>query len=139
MVIKAIKEEKISEKEACNVLMKKPQQLWIYNIGDVKPSKRREDQYYCFIDYKLDDDRIFGISYSFYLNNNGEFQCNTSSKLYNLMKGFLNLNPFSTVALTFDENDINETLLDKVFIASVKIESVGSKNYLYITCDKVIG
>ena len=138
MVIKPIKKEKITEKDACSILMKEPQQLQIFNIGDVKPSKRKQNQYYCFVDYKLGDDKTFGISYSFYLNDSGEYECSSSSKLYNLMRGFLNLNPFSTVGLSFDAEDIRETLLNKVFLASVKIESVGGKNYPYITCDKVI-
>lgn len=137
MAIKPIKKEKINEKEACSILMKKPQELKIFNIGNVKPSKRKQNQYYCFIDYKLGDDKTFGISYSFYLKD-GEYECSSSSKLYNLMKGFLDLNPLSTVGLTFNADDIRETLLNKVFLASVKIESVGGKNYPYITCEKVI-
>ena len=74
---------------------------------------------------------------SFYLED-GKFKCGTSSKLYNLMKGFLDLNPLTCVGLTFDKSDIDETLLNKKFIASAFVQSVGGKNYPYIVCEKVI-
>lgn len=130
--------QKINEKEACAILLKEKQELHVINIDSVKESTRQENQYYCYVDFEMKDGTQFGVGYSFYLNG-GKFKCGNSSKLYNLMKGFLDLNPLTSVGLTFDESDISETLLNKKFIASVKVESIGGKNYPYIICEKVIG
>lgn len=129
--------KKITEKDACSILMKEKQKLLIYNIGEIKKSTRKENQYYCFIDFEMMDGTKFGASYSFYLQD-GLFKCGTSSKLYNLLKGFLDLNPLNDVGLTFNESDIDATLKNKVFLASAMVQSVGGKNYPFIVCEKVI-
>lgn len=128
---------KIKEDDACAILMKEKQELHIVNIGDIKESTRKENQFYFYIDFEMKDGTQFGASYSFY-NDNGVFKCGTSSKLYHLMKGFLNLNPLTCVGLTFDKSDIDDALLNKKFIASSVVQSVGGKNYQYIICEKVI-
>lgn len=87
-------------------------------------------------DFEMEDGTQFGASYSFYRDN--EFKCGTSSKLYHLLEGFLDLNPLTDIGLTFNEPDIRETLLGKKFIASAIVQSVGGKNYPYIICEKVI-
>ena len=138
MSIEIIKNKKINEKEACDILRNNPQAVHIYNVGEVKPSNRKQNQYYCFVDYKLSDGRVFGVSYSFNFKD-GKFECSTSSKLYYLMKGFLTLDTSSSIGLSFDEEDIRETLLNKVFIPSIQMATFGIKNYPYITCDEVIG
>lgn len=135
MVIKILK--KINEKEACSLLMKEEQVLSIINIDEIKESTRKENQYYFYVDYEMEDGVQFGVSYTF-SSENGLFKCRTSSKLYFLLKGFLDLNPLTDVELTFNESDITETLLNKKFIASSIIQSVGGKNYPYIICKKVI-
>ncbi len=137
MAIEIIKKNKINEKEACKMLMENPQTLYIYNVGDVRPSTRKENQYYCYVDFRMEDGTFFGISYSFN-SKNGKFECGTSSKLYALMSGFLQLNPFTSNGLSFDAHDISETLLNHEFLASVKFESIGGRNYPYITCERVI-
>lgn len=128
---------KISEKDACSILMKKEQELEVINIDEIKESTRQENQYYMYVDFKMEDGTQFGASYSFYFED-GVFKCGTSSKLYYLMKGFLNLNPLTCVGLTFDKADIDEVLENKKFIASAIVQSVGGKNYPYIVCKKVI-
>ena len=135
MAISVLK--KITEKDACSILMKQKQQLSVVNIGEIKPSTRKENQYYFYVDFEMEDGTQFGASYSFY-GENGLFKCGTSSKLFYLMKGFLNLNELDCVGLTFDKSDIDNTLKDKKFVASAIVQSVGGKNYPYIVCKKVI-
>lgn len=135
MAIEVLK--KITEKDACGILMKDKQQLSVVDIGEIKESTMKENQYYCYVDFEMNDGTQFGVSYSFYLQD-GLFKCGTSSKLYYLLKGFLDLNPLTDVGLTFDESDIAEILENKKFIASVIVQSVGGKNYPYLVCEKVI-
>lgn len=136
MAINVLK--KINEKDACSILMKNKQELCVVNIDEIKESTRKENQYYCYVDFEMKDGTQFGASYSFY-QEDGMFKCGTSSKLFHLMKGFLNLNELDCVGLTFDKSDISETLKDKKFMASAIVQSVGGKNYPYIICEKVIG
>ena len=135
MAINVLK--KIDEKDACSILMKQEQELCVVNIDEIKESTRKENQYYCYVDFEMKDGPQFGASYSFY-QEDGMFKCGTSSKLFHLMKGFLNLNELDCVGLTFDKSDISETLKDKKFMASAIVQSVGGKNYPYIICEKVI-
>ena len=135
MAISVLK--KISEKDACAILMNQEQELHVVNIDEIKESTRKENQYYCYIDFEMKDGTQFGASYSFY-GEDGLFKCGTSSKLYYLLKGFLDLNPLTDIGLTFDKADIDATLKDKKFIASAIVQSVGGKNYPYIVCNKVI-
>lgn len=135
MAISVLK--KITENDACGILIEKKQELLVVNIDEIKKSTRKENQYYCYIDFEMEDGTRFGASYSFYLQD-GLFKCGTSSKLYYLLKGFLNLNPLTDVGLTFDKSDIDDALLNKKFLASAVVQSVGGKNYPYIICEKVI-
>ena len=135
MAIEVLK--KITEKDACSILMKKQQQLLVVNVDEIKPSTRKENQYYVYVDFEMEDLTQFGASYSFYLED-GKFKCGTSSKLYYLLKGFLDLNPLTDVGLTFTKDDIAEMLENKLFLASAIVQNVGGKNYPYIVCEKVI-
>ena len=136
MAINVLK--KITEKDACSILLKQEQELTVVNIDEIKESTRQENQYYCYVDFEMEDGTQFGASYSFYLQD-GLFKCGTSSKLYCLLKGFLDLNPLTDIGLTFDKSDIDSTLKDKKFVASAVVQSVGGKSYPYIVCKKVIG
>ena len=129
--------KKITEYDACSMLMKQRQELFVFNVGDIKPSKDTENQYYFYVDYEMKDGTKFGVSYSFYLED-GMFKCGTSSKLFNLMKGLLNSNPLTDNTLDFKDGDIAETLLNKKFLASAIVQSVGGNNYPYIVLEKVI-
>lgn len=129
--------KKIKEYDACSILMEKKQELGIVNVGEIKPSKDKENQYYCYIDYVMKDGTKFGVSYSFYLED-GLFKCGTSSKLYNLMKGLLDSNPLTDDTLDFKDGDIAETLLNKKFLASAIVQNIGGNNYPYIVLEKVI-
>lgn len=135
MAIEVLK--KINEKDACSILIKKEQELSVVRIDNVKESTRKENQYYLYVDFEMEDGTQFGVSYSFYLED-GLFKCGTSSKLYHLLKGFLDLNPLTDIGLTFNKSDIDETLTNKKFLASAIVQSVGGKNYPYIICEKVI-
>lgn len=135
MAIEVLK--KITEKDACSILLNEKQELVVINIGDIKESTRKENQYYLYVDFEMKNGTQFGVSYSFYLED-GLFKCGTSSKLYHLLKGFLDLNPLTDVGLTFNESDIAETLENKKFLASAFVQSVGGKNYPYLVCKKVI-
>lgn len=135
MAISVLK--KINEKDACSILIKEKQELVVLDITDIKESTRKENQCYVYVDFEMEDGTQFGVPYSFYCND-GVFKCGTSSKLYYLLKGFLDLNPLTDVGLTFDKSDICATLKDKKFIASCVVQSVGGKNYPYIVCEKVI-
>ena len=64
MVIKILK--KINEKEACSLLMKEEQVLSIINIDEIKESTRKENQYYFYVDYEMEDGVQFGVSYFFF-------------------------------------------------------------------------
>lgn len=135
MAIEVLK--KITEKDACSILINNKQELLVLNIGEIKESTRKENQYYLYVDFEMENGTQFGVSYSFYLQD-GLFKCGTSSKLYHLLKGFLNLNPLTDVGLSFKESDIVETLKNRKFIASAIVQSVGGKNYPYLVCEKVI-
>lgn len=129
--------KKIKEYDACSILLKEKQELFVFNVGDIKPSKDKENQYYCYVDYEMKDGTKFGVSYSFYLQD-GFFKCGTSSKLFNLLKCLLNSNPLTDDTLDFKKDDIVETLLNKKFLATAIVQNVGGKNYPYIVLEKVI-
>lgn len=138
MAIKISK--KISEHDACNILLKEKQELLVFNVSEIKKStkeKARENQYYCHIDYKMKDGTKFGVSYTFYLIGD-MFKCGTSSKLFNLMKGLLDSNPLTDDDMEFEKNDIAETLLNKKFVASAIVQNIGGKNHPYIVLEKVV-
>ena len=44
MAISVLK--KINEKDACSILMKEKQEVSIVNVDEIKPSTRKENQYY---------------------------------------------------------------------------------------------
>ena len=132
------KNKKIKEQEACEILYENPQCLRIFNVSRIRPSKRRAGQFYCFIDFRMEDGTTFGISYSFNRNNDKYF-CGASSKLYNLMSGFMGLNPLNDTAFRFEDvDDIEQVLLHKNFFASIKIVNIGGKAYPFIICERVI-
>lgn len=138
MAIKISK--KITEYDACSILLKEKQELLVVNVGKIKKStkeKAKDNQYYFYVDYEMEDGTQFGVSYSFYLED-GLFKCGTLSKLFNLMKGLLDSNPLTDKTLDFKDGDIAETLLNKKFVASAIVQSVGGKNYPYIVLEKVI-
>lgn len=135
MAIEVLK--KINEKDACSRILHNPQRLCIVNIDDIKESTKKKNQYYCYIDFEMEDGTQFGASYSFY-KENGLFKCGTSSKLFYLMKGFLDLNELECVGLTFDKSDIDETLLNKKFNASAFVQNVGNEKYIYLMCEMVV-
>ena len=129
--------KQISDEDACSFLMKKEQKLEIVNVDEIKESTRKENQYYFYVDFEMEDGTKFGTSYSFY-KEDGVCKCGTSSKLYYLLKGFLDLNPLTDIGVTFNESDIAEILENKKFIASAIVQNVGGKNYPYLVCKKVI-
>lgn len=137
MAIKISK--KIKEYDACSILMKQKQELFVFNVGEIKPSKSKdkENQYYCYVDYEMEDGTKFGVSYSFYLED-GFYKCGTSSKLFNLLKSLLNSNPLTDNTLDFKKNELDETLLNKKFLASAIVQNIGGKNYPYIVLEKVV-
>ena len=138
VMVMAIKiSKKITEYDACSILLKEKQELFVVNVGDIKPSKDKENQYYFYVDYEMKDGTTFGVSYSFYLED-GLFKCGTLSKLFNLMKGLLDSNPLTDKTLDFKDGDIAETILNKKFLASAIVQTVGGKNYPYIVLEKVI-
>ena len=51
MAINVLK--KINEKDACSILMKEKQELFVVNVDEIKPSTRRENQYYCYVDFEI--------------------------------------------------------------------------------------
>ena len=62
--------KKITEKDACSILLKEKQELLVVNVSEIKKStkeKAKENQYYCHIDYEMEDHTKFGVSYTFYL------------------------------------------------------------------------
>lgn len=134
----SIGNKKIKEQEACEILYDNPQILRIFNISPIRPSKRRNGQFYCFVDFKMGDGTIFGISYSFNFKN-GKYVCGASSKLYALMMGFMDINLLTTKALSFDDiGDIKDILDGKEFIPSIKLENIGGNIRPYIICEEVI-
>lgn len=138
MVIKISK--KITEKDACSILLKEKQELTVVNISEIKKSTKGNDdgnKYYFHIDYEMNDGTKFGVSYTFYLIDD-VFKCGTLSKLFNLMKGLLDSNPLTDDDMEFDETDIAELILNKKFLASAIVQTIGGKNYPYIVLEKVI-
>lgn len=132
--------KKITEYDACSILLKEKQELFVVNVSEIKKStkeKAKENQYYCHIDYEMKDGTQFGVSYTFYLED-GLFKCGTLSKLFNLMKCLLDSNPLTDKTLDFKDGDIAETILNKRFVASAVVQNIGGKNYPYIVLEKVI-
>lgn len=132
--------KKITEKDACGILLKEKQELLVVNVSEIKKSTKGNDdgnKYYFHIDYKMEDGTKFGVSYTIYLVD-GVFKCGTLSKFFNLMKGLLDSNPLTDDDMKFKEDDIAETILNKKFLASAIVQNIGGKNYPYIVLEKVI-
>ena len=132
--------KKITEHDACSILLKEKQELLVVNVSEIKKSTKenaKDNQYYFHIDYEMKDGTQFGVSYTFYLED-GLFKCGTSSKLFCLMKGLLDSNPLTDNTLDFDDGDIAETMLNKKFMASAIVQTIGGNNYPYIILEKVV-
>ena len=80
----------------------------------------------------------FGISYTFDMVSDDEFECTTYSKLFVLIKSFLDIDEDKCSGINFGKKDIHNILLKKEFIATAEFRDVYGKSIPYIIVKKVL-
>lgn len=134
MAIKVFK--KINEKDACSELIKKPQILNIQSISNIKPSKFDDMKYYFFINFIFEDGRKFSVSYIFDKENE-HYTCKTRSKLFLLLKGFLEVDD-ECGGIGFTREDLIKLLVNKKFLATAEFREINNKSFPFIKVVNVI-
>lgn len=135
MAIKIL--EKISENDACLELKYKPQILKIKFISKIKPSSLGDDRYYFFINYEMEDGRKFGVSYVFDKEDD-YYTCKSRSKLFNLVKGFLDIDETTSNGIGFTRDDLMKLLLNKKFLATAEFREIYGNTFPYICVVNVL-
>ena len=116
MAISVLK--KITEKDACSILMKNKQEVCIVNVDEIKESTRKENQYYCYVDFEMKDGTQFGASYSFYLEDEG------SATIYKCAKLFYS-NDYEIVIITsqlWTGDNINSYIYTQMLFPKIDIK-----------------
>ena len=129
MAIKVLK--KISEKDACLELEEKSEILTIKAIGKIGQSKFGEDKYYFYITYEFEDGRTLKISYLFDKKED-YYSCTSRSKLFEILKGFLEINKYECNGVDFERDDLIELLLNKRFLATAEFREIYGNSFPYI-------
>ena len=136
MAIKVLK--KIDQNEACKKLEESPQKLIIQSITPIKQTTYNPLKYYFYINFLMEDGSKFGISYTFDLVDDDEYECTTYSKLFVLVKDFLEIDEKNCSGLHFAKYDLHNLLLKKEFLASAEFRETYGKTVPYITVKKVL-
>ncbi|MBQ9025629.1 MAG: hypothetical protein IJ104_04525 [Methanobrevibacter sp.] len=136
MAIKVLK--KIDPKEACLNLEKNPQKLKIISITPIKQTTYNPEKFYFYINFLMEDGSKFGISYTFDLVDNDEYECTTYSKLFVLVKKFLKINEENCSGLHFAKNDLHTLLVKKEFLATAEFREAYGKTVPYIIVKKIL-
>lgn len=85
----------------------------------------------------MKDGLKFGISYTFDLIEADEFECKSYSKLFVLVKDFLEIDEKTCEGIRFSKNDLHNVLLKKEFLATVEFRETYGKTVPYIIVKKV--
>ena len=120
--------EELDELDFFMDLKKNPKQLRIVKIGDLRESNKGEG-FYFYITFELTSSRQ-RIDVGYNVQSNGEsLIIGEKSKLYPLLSHVSHINDGAISCL---KSDIDESLIDFVFEASVRVEKFGSKRYFII-------
>lgn len=130
--------KKLDNKTALKMLYDEPQILHVKKVNELRPSKIAENSYYFFVDLQMEDGQEFGISYTVQLNEYDEIWCSNGSKLFALLKGFLNINSFDYKGISLTMDDITETLSNKTFLAKCEAHTYGGKIHLYLVSEEEV-
>ena len=136
MAIKVLK--KIDMIEACKKLEKNPQNLIIDTITPIKQTTYNPEKFYFYINFLMEDGSKFGMSFTFNLIDGDEFECTTFSKLFVLVKDFLDIDEKTCGGLRFSKNDLRKVLLKKEFLATAEFREAYGKNVPYIIVKKIL-
>ena len=136
MVIKVIK--KIGQIEACKKLEENPQNLIIDSITSIKQTTYNPEKFYFYINFLMEDESKFGMSYTFDLIDGDEFECTTYSKLFVLVKDFLDIDEETCRGIRFSKNDLRKVLLKKEFLATAEFREAYGKTVPYIKVKKIL-
>lgn len=136
MAIKVL--NKINQNEACLKLINNPQKLKIESITSIKQTTYNPEKFYFYINFLMEDGFKFGVSYTFDLIDGDEFQCTTYSKLFVLVKNFLDIDEENCGGIHFSKNDMRKLLLKKEFLATAEFRDAYGKTVPYIIVKKVL-
>jgi len=136
MAIKVIK--KIDQIETCKKLEENPQNLIIDSITSIKQTTYNPEKFYFYINFLMEDEYKFGMSYTFDLIDGDEFECTTYSKLFVLVKDFLDLDEETCRGIRFSKNDLRKVLLKKEFLATAEFREAYGKTVPYIKVKKIL-
>ena len=136
MAIKIVK--RINQNEACKILEKENQNLKIESITPIKQTTYNPEKFYFYINFLMEDGSKFGVSYTFDMIDNDEFECTTYSKLFVLVKKFINMDENSCSSLRFSEKDLRNLLIKKEFLATAEFREVYGKSIPYIEAIKIV-
>lgn len=136
MAIKVLK--RVDQKEACSKLEKNPQNLKIISITPIKQTTYNPEKFYFYINFLMEDGSKFGMSYTFDLVDDNEYECSTYSKLFVLVKKFLDIDEDSCGGLHFAKNDLHTLLLKKEFLATAEFRETYGKSVPYIIVKKIL-
>lgn len=136
MAIKVLK--KIDQNEACLKLSNNPQKLKIESITSIKQTTYNPDKFYFYINFLMEDGCKFGVSYTFDILDGDEFQCTTYSKLFVLVKDFLEIDEDECSGINFSKNDMRNLLLKKEFLATAEFREAYGRTVPYIIVKKIL-
>ena len=136
MAIKVLK--KIDQIEACKKLEENPQNLIIDSITSIKQTTYNPEKFYFYINFLMEDGSKFGMSYTFDLIDGDEFECTTYSKLFVLVKDFLDIDEEACSGIRFSKNDLRKVLLKKEFLATAEFREAYGKTVPYIKVKKIL-
>lgn len=135
MSIKVLK--KINPIKACMELEDNPQKLVIESITPIKQTNYNPEKFYFYINFLMENGSKFGVSYTFDMIDDDEFECTTYSKLFVLVKEFLNIDENACAGLRFSKNDLYDVLLKKEFLATSEFREAYGKSVPYIKVLKI--
>ena len=136
MTIKVLKT--INQIEACEILEKNPQKLKVHSVTPIKQTNYNPEKFYFYVNFLMEDGSKFGINYSFDMVNSEEFECTTYSKLFVLVKEFLNVDENSCGGIRFSKSDLHDVLRNKEFLATAEFREVYGKEIPYIKVVKIL-
>lgn len=130
--------DKLDVDVALRMLCEEPQLVKVIRVDELRQStKGNQDSSYFYVDFELPSGKKFGVSYTVNPDEYGEIWCSNGSKLFALLKGLLNINEFDYKGISLTKTDIDETLMNKTFIASGVVHTFGGDNHIYLTSEMV--
>ena len=122
------KVEELDELDFFMGLKQNPKELEIVKVGELRPSSKGDGLYF-YMTFRLTE-TLQTIDVGYNVQSNGEsLIIGEKSKLYPLLSHVSHINDGAISCL---KSDIDESLIDFVFEASVRVEKFGSKRYFII-------